>query len=24
VPIRGIFSFLDAPDLTKDSYLSCG
>lgn len=24
VPIRGIFSFLDAPDLTKDSYLTCG
>jgi hypothetical protein len=24
VPIRGTFSFLDAPDLVKDSYLSCG
>jgi hypothetical protein len=24
VPIRGTFSFLEAPDLTKDSYLRCG
>jgi hypothetical protein len=24
VPIRGAFSFLEAPDLTKDAYLSCG
>ncbi len=24
VPIRGVFSFIDAPDLTKDTYLSCG
>jgi hypothetical protein len=24
VPIRGTFSFIDAPDLTKDSYLNCG
>jgi hypothetical protein len=24
VPMRGTFSFLDAPDLVKDSYLSCG
>jgi hypothetical protein len=24
VPLRGIFSFLEAPDLTKDSYLTCG
>ncbi|MEA2423673.1 MAG: hypothetical protein QOH13_83 [Thermoleophilaceae bacterium] len=24
IPMRGTFSFLDAPDLVKDSYLSCG
>jgi hypothetical protein len=24
VPIRGVFSFIEAPDLTKDTYLSCG